>query len=107
MIGCRGPGMTGDIGRKGMGEAEHQGEFVEVFVIATEGGSILTVGLMDIGAGEDREEIRTRGKGITIEERLHLGLDSDLETLTSLATGINEVTMSDIFTTKVSKIDKG
>ena len=99
--------MTGDIGREGMREAEHQRELVEVLVITTEGGGILTMGLMDIGAGEDREEIRSGGKGIAVEELLHLGLDSDLEILTGLATGINEATMSDIFTTKVGKIDKG
>lgn len=107
MIGCRGPGMTGDIGREGMAEAEHQGEFVEVLVIAAEGGGILTVGLLDIGAGEDREEIRSGGKGIAVEELLHLGLDSDLEALASLATGINEAAMSDIFRTQIGKIDKG
>ncbi len=101
MIGCRGPGMTGDIGSEGMAEAEHQGELVEVLVVATEGGGILTMGLMDIGAGEDREEIRSGGKGIAVEELLHLGLDSDLEALTSLATGINEVVMSDIFRTEI------
>lgn len=99
--------MTGDIGREGMAETEHQGEFVEVLVVAAEGSGILTMGLLDIGAGEDREEIRSRGKGIAVEELLHLGLDSDLEALTSFATGINEVSVSDIFTTKVSKIDKG
>lgn len=107
MIGCRGPGMTGDIGREGMAEAQHQGELVEVLVVAAEGGGILTVGLLDISAGEDREEIRSGGKGIAVEELLHLGLDSDLETLTGFATGINEATMSDIFRTKIGEIDKG
>jgi len=99
--------MTGDIGREGMREAEHQGELVEVLVIATEGGGILTVGLLDIGAGEDREEIRSGGKGIAVEKGLHLGLDSHLETLTGLATSINEATMSDIFRTKIGEVDKG
>ncbi len=99
--------MTGDIGSEGMRESEHQGELVEVLIVASEGGGILTVGLMDIGAGEDREEIRSGGKGIAVEELLHLGLDSDLETLTGLATGINQAIMSDIFKTKISKIDKG
>ena len=107
MIGCRGPGMTGDIGREGMAEAEHQGELVEVLVVATEGGGILTVGLLDIGAGENRKEIRSGGKGIAVEELLHLGLDSDLEALTSFATMINQTAMSDIFRTEIGKIDKG
>jgi hypothetical protein len=78
-----------------------------VLVVATEGCGILVVGLSGIGAGEDGEEVRTGGKGIAVEKLLHLGLDSDLEALTGLATLINQTAMSDIFTTKVSEIDKG
>ena len=90
-----------------MAEAEHLGEFVEVLVIAAEGGGILMVRFLDIGAGEDWEEIRSGGKGIAVEEGLHLGLDSHLEALTSLATVIDQTALSDIFTTKIGEIDKG
>ena len=107
MVGCRCPGVAGDIGGEGMAEAEHLGEFVEVLVIAAEGGGILMVGLLDIGTGEDWEEIRTGGKGIAVEEGLHLGLDSDLEALTGLAPMIDQAALSDIFTTEIGEIDKG
>ena len=106
MVGCRCPGVAGDIRGEGMAKAEHLGEFVEVLVIAAEGGGILMVRLLDIGAGEDREEIRSGGKGIAVEEGLHLGLDSDLEVLTGLATVIDQAALSDIFTTKIGEINK-
>jgi hypothetical protein len=90
-----------------MVEAKHLGEFVEVLVIAAEGGGILMMRLLDIGAGEDREEIRSGGKSIAVEEGLHLGLDSDLEALTGLAPMIDQAALSDIFTTEIGEIDKG
>ena len=99
--------MAADIGCEGDVQAEHLGDFVKMFVVSSQCGVILSVGLSDICACDDREEIRAVGGGVSVDEIAHLGQYAYFDMAARLSAFVDKAAPTDIFMSEVGEVDEG